>query len=138
MAIGIIFSVIFAVFAAIMSLAFKIAGKLRLTLPLLYIVIISTSTLFSHWVSDHNTLVMAGLFTLIGLVVLSWVYSLVKAIRARIKRPPDNDNFDNFVILQINYARELGIPLGENVRFDKNGYLLYAETGEPVFRYQVN
>ena len=63
------------------SVVFKIAGKMRLTIPLLYLLAASASTFFTSWTSEHEPLVLAGLFVLTGLSLLSWVWTLVNRIR---------------------------------------------------------
>ena len=63
------------------SVVFKIAGKMRLTIPLLYLIAASVSTFFTGWTAEHETLILAGLFVLTGLSLLSWVWTLVNRIR---------------------------------------------------------
>jgi len=118
----------------VLSLAFKIAGKLRLTLPLLYLLAAVVSTFFTRWTSENEPLVLLGLYILIGLVVLSWVYSLVKKIRNKAANRQSERSFEQFVLLQVEQARERGITL-DSVRIDADGFLLYPETGEPIFAY---
>ena len=72
-----------SVLLLILSLLFKVAGKLRLTLPLLYMVAAVISTFFTDWTSKNEQLVLLGLYVLIGLVFISWIVSLVKAVRRR-------------------------------------------------------
>lgn len=67
----------------VLSLAFKVAGKLRLGLPLLYFLAAIVSTFFTDWTSEHEDMVLLGLYILIGLVLLSWIYSLVKTIKQK-------------------------------------------------------
>ena len=56
MALGIILSLCFAALTFVLSLIFKIAGKLRLTLPLLYLLAAVVSTFFTDWTSQHEDL----------------------------------------------------------------------------------
>ena len=125
-------SLAITVLLIVLSLAFKIAGKLRLTLPLLYLLTAVVSTFFTDWTTKNEPLVLTGLYILIGMVVLSWIYSLVKKIRGRAVAARSEKSFERFAALQIEQARERGIPL-DRVRFDADGYLIHAETGEPVF-----
>lgn len=67
----------------LLSLLFRVAGKLRLTLPIWYILIAAVSTVFTDWTTKNEKWVMLGLVLLTGAVVLSWICSLVGAIRAR-------------------------------------------------------
>ena len=49
-----------SVLLLILSLLFKVAGKLRLTLPLLYMVAAVISTFFTDWTSKMNSLFFWG------------------------------------------------------------------------------
>ena len=113
----------------ILSLAFKVAGKLRLTLPLLYFLAAVVSTFFTDWTSKHEQLVLYGLYALIALVIISWVVSLVKVIR----RKRSEKTLEEDVAWQINRARELGIPVGE-VLIDSDGTVLDAKTRQPLIK----
>ena len=113
----------------ILSMAFKVAGKLRLTLPLLYFLAAVVSTFFTDWTSKHEQLVLYGLYALIALVIISWVISLVKVIR----RKQSEKTLEEDVAWQINRARELGIPIGE-VLIDSDGTVLDAKTRQPLIK----
>lgn len=113
----------------ILSLVFKVAGKLRLTLPLLYFLAAVVSTFFTDWTSKHEQLVLYGLYALIALVIISWVVSLVKVIR----RKRSEKTLEEDAAWQINRARELGIPVGE-VLIDSNGTVLDAKTRQPLLK----
>lgn len=111
----------------ILSLLFKVSGKLRLTIPLIYFLAAAVSTLFTDWTSKHEQLVFVGLYVLLGLVALSWIVSLVKAIqKKRYNRAVEED-----VAWQIQRARELGIPL-ENILILEDGTIVDADTRQPV------
>lgn len=47
------------------SLAMKIAGKLRLTLPFVYLLIAVISTFFTRWTTENEQLVLYGLYATI-------------------------------------------------------------------------
>jgi uncharacterized membrane protein YuzA (DUF378 family) len=111
----------------VLSIIFKVAGKARLTLPVLYILATAVSTLFTDWTTKHEALVFIGLYILIGLVAFSWIVSLVKSIRA--KKQEHNEEDD--AAWQIRRAREMGVPM-DNVTFDENGSLIDPRTGRPV------
>ena len=116
-----------SVLLLILSLLFKVAVKLRLTLPLLYMVAAVISTFFTDWTSKNEQLVLLGLYVLIGLVFISWIVSLVKAVRRRrMARTMEED-----VAWQINRARELGIPV-DSFLVDENGTVLDAQTKKPL------
>ena len=116
-----------SVLLLILSLLFKVAGKLRLTLPLLYMVAAVISTFFTDWTSKNEQLVLLGLYVLIGLVFISWIVSLVKAVRRRrMARTMEED-----VAWQIKRARELGMPV-DSFLVDENGTVLDAQTKKPL------
>lgn len=111
---------------ALLSLAFGIAAKLRLTLPLLYILIASISTVFTDWVIRHEQIVLWGLYALLGLSVLSWLRTLADAIRVW----RQNRNSEEDIAWQLRRARDMGVPL-DSIRFSV-GALLDPRTGLPV------
>lgn len=109
----------------ILSFIFKAAGKLRLTIPVLCFLLFST--VLNKWAVEHETLAYIILFSLLGLTVLSWIVSLIKAIR----RKRDEKFFEDDVAWQIRRAREMGVPL-DKVHFNEQGDLLDPRTGKPV------
>ncbi|NBJ16993.1 MAG: hypothetical protein FNP40_15840 [Dehalobacter sp. 4CP] len=111
----------------IISSLFKIAGKLRLGIPLIYLLIAVVSTFFTRWTTEHEQLVLMGLYIVIGLTALSWIISLIKTIRRR----RDEKYLEDDVAWQIQRAREMGIPL-DKIQFNGQGDLLDPRTGEPV------
>lgn len=127
MLIAVILSLSMTVGMLIFSFIFKVAGKLRLGIPLFYLIAAVISTFFTQWTTDHETLVFMGLYILIGLTVLSWIVSLVKAIR----RKRNERHFEDDVAWQIQRAREMDIPL-DNIQFNEHGDLLDPKTGKPV------
>lgn len=110
----------------LLSLLFWIAAKLRLTLPLLYILVVGISTVFSDFVRRNEQAVLLGLYFLLGLSILSWLCTLVQAVRdRRQKRFTEED-----IAWQLRRAREMGVPL-DSIRFS-GGTLLDPRTGKPV------
>lgn len=67
-------------FIALMSFSilFRIAGFLRLSIPLLYALIVPT--LFHQWYYAHTELAMGIWYVMLGLVALSWVVSVVRKV----------------------------------------------------------
>ncbi len=120
-----IISICLTVGLLILSFMFKVAGKLRLTIPVLCLLLFST--VLNKWAVEHETLAYIILFLLLGLTVLSWIVSLIKAIR----RKGDEKYFEDDVAWQIRRAREMGVPL-DKVQFNEQGDLLDPRTGEPV------
>lgn len=111
----------------LLSLIFRVAGKFRLTLPIWYILIAAVSTVFTDWTTQNEKWVMLGLYLLIGIVVLSWIHSLVSAIRA--KRQEHYEESD--IAWQIRRAREMGVPMN-GISFDSNNSLIDPRTGKHV------
>ena len=108
----------------ILSFIFKVAGKIRLTIPILCFLLFST--VLNKWAGEHETLAFIILFSLLGLTVLSWIVSLIKAIR----RKRDEKYLEDDVAWQIRRAREMGIHL-DKIQFNEHGDLLDPRTGEP-------
>ena len=109
----------------ILSFIFRVAGKIRLTIPILCLLLFST--VLNKWAGEHETLAFIILFSLLGLTVLSWIVSLIKTIR----RKRDEKHFEDDVEWKIRRAREMGVPL-DKVQFNEQGDLLDPRTGEPV------
>ena len=111
----------------ILSVVFKIAAKLRLTIPVLYILAAGISTVFTDWVSQHEKLILLGLYAQLAVVALSWAITAVKAIQNRNQDSCGEDD----IAWQIRRARELGVPL-DSIRFDSSNNLIDPRTGTPV------
>ncbi|KUK65794.1 hypothetical protein [Dehalobacter sp. 14DCB1] len=109
----------------ILSFIFKVAGKIRLSIPIICFLLFST--VLNKWAGEHETLAFIILFSLLGLTVLSWIVSLIKAIR----RKRDEKYLEDDAAWQIRRAREMGVPL-DKIQFNENGDLLDPRTGEPV------
>lgn len=111
----------------LISVSMKLAGKLRLTLPFIYLLIAVISTFFTRWTTENEQLVLYGLYALIALSVLSWLKSLKDFIsEKRYAKSMEDD-----VSLQILQAKKRGIPL-DNIYVDSQGTLRFNETDEPV------
>lgn len=110
-----------------LSAVFKIAAKLRLTIPVLYILAAGISTVFTDWVSQREKLILFGLYAQLILVALSWAITAVKAIQNRNQDSCEEDD----ITWQLRRARELGVPL-DSIRFDSSNNLIDPRTGMPV------
>lgn len=66
-------SLIITLFTQFLYILFKIAQKLKLTIPLLYLLIAVSSTFFSRWVPEHEQIVLNGLYILIGITLIRWI-----------------------------------------------------------------
>lgn len=109
----------------IISLLFKIAGKFKLTRPLLYLFL--TGTVLNKWASANETLAFTILFFLFAISLLQWL-SVVRKSRQEKKYYHSLQEDMNW---QIEKAREQNIPLS-SVYFDTNGNLRYQDTNEYV------
>lgn len=74
-------SLIVTLFIQAFYFLFKIAQKLKLTIPLLYLLIAVISTFFSRCVPEHEQMVLNGLYILIGITVIRWIVLGVQKIR---------------------------------------------------------
>ena len=74
-------SLIVTLFIQAFYFLFKIAQKLKLTIPLSYLLIAVISTFFSRWVPEHEQMVLNGLYILIGITVIRWIVLGVQKIR---------------------------------------------------------
>ena len=109
----------------ILSLLFRLAGKFRLTLPLLYFLL--TATVLNPWAAAHETLAFAILFCLLALSVISWLFSLRNAIRDRKYYKALEEDMS----WQVRRARNNGISM-DSVYFDSAGNMRYKDTKEIV------
>ena len=109
----------------ILSFIFKVAGKTRLAVPFLCLLLFST--VLNKWARENETLAFIILFSLLGLTVISWIVSLIKAIRRR----RDEKYLEDDVSWQIQRAREMGVPL-DKIQFNEHGDLLDPRTGQPI------
>ena len=66
-------SLIITLFTQFLYILFKIAQKLKLTIPLWYLLIAVSSTFFSRWVPEHEQIVLNGLYILIGITLIRWI-----------------------------------------------------------------
>ena len=109
----------------VLSFLFKVAGKLRLTLPLVYFLLVSS--VLNRWAASHETLAFAILYILIAFSVISWLFALKdKWQERRYYKAMEED-----MAWQIARARERGIPF-DSVYFDSDGNMRYDDTNEIV------
>lgn len=73
------FAIIIAITLMGIPLPFRIAGVLRLSVPLLYALVIPT--VFHGWYYDHFVLANTIWYVMLGLVAVSWVVSIVQRVR---------------------------------------------------------
>ena len=63
----------------LLLLLIHLAMKLRLSIPLVYLVLMLTA--FQPWYRVHTTLADGRLLVMLGCVMLSWIISLVRFVR---------------------------------------------------------
>lgn len=98
-------SLLISVILLLLSILFKLAGKLRLSLPLLYFLLIST--IFNKQAASHEPIALAILFILLAFSIISWLISLKNHIQdKRHLKAMEED-----IVWQIERARKNGIPL---------------------------
>lgn len=120
-----LFSLGLTVLLMILSLLFKIAGKLGLALPLIYFLLVST--ILNPWAARHESLAFAILFLLIALSVIRWMFALKDVISEyRYQKHVKED-----IAWQIKQARNKGIPL-DSVYIDDDGTMRYSDSKNPV------
>ena len=69
----------FSMLLHLLLLLIRIAMKLRLSIPLVYLVLMLT--VFQPWYRAHTALADGIFLALVGCTVLSWIISLVRFVR---------------------------------------------------------
>ena len=69
----------FSVMIQLLLLLIRIAMKLRLSIPLVYLVLMLT--VFQPWYRTHTALADGIFLALVGCVMLSWIISFVRFVR---------------------------------------------------------
>ena len=69
----------FSVMIHLLLLLIRIAMKLRLSIPLMYLVLMLT--VFQPWYRVHTALADGIFLALVGCVMLSWIISFVRFVR---------------------------------------------------------
>ena len=72
-------TVCFSVMVQLLLLLIRIAMKLRLSIPLVYLVLMLT--VFQPWYRTHTALADGIFLVMLGCVMLSWIISLVRFAR---------------------------------------------------------
>lgn len=97
----------------LLSILFRLAAVFRLTIPLLYALVVPT--LLSEWYYAHYTLANVIWYVLLAVTVLSWVYSLVRKISAMVEQRRHEKAKEEILIQRV---REAGRNGGGLVRVD--------------------
>ena len=127
----------------ILSILFRLAAVFRLTIPLLYALVVPT--LLSDWYYAHYTLANVIWYILLAVTALSWVYSLVRKIsaimeRRRGKLGKDNTGQNDHTALQAdggvtlnkghaNAAGGLSCETGQRDGGDSRRHIEFEKTG---------
>ena len=69
----------FSVMIQLLLLLIRIAMKLRLSIPLVYLVLMLTA--FRPWYRTHTALAYGIFLVMLGCVMLSWIISLIRFAR---------------------------------------------------------
>ena len=69
----------FSVMVHLLRLLIRIAIRLRLSIPLVYLVLMLT--VFQPWYRTHTALADGIILVMLGCVTLSWIISLVRFVR---------------------------------------------------------
>ena len=69
----------FSVLLHLLLLLIRIAMKLRLSIPLVYLVLMLTA--FQPWYRVHTALADGIFLALVGCVILSWIIAFVRFVR---------------------------------------------------------
>ena len=69
----------FSMLLHLLLLLIRIAMKLRLSIPLVYLVLMLTA--FRPWYRTHTALADGIFLVMLGCVMLSWIISLVRFVR---------------------------------------------------------
>ncbi len=124
-----ILSIAFTVVMLVLSIIFKVAGKLRLTLPVLFFLLMAFP--FNRWASANETLVWAILGGLIALCLLSWIISLVKTIKRRCFEKDSAEARLDYMQWQREKAHALGYS-DMDVYYDEDGNIRNERTKERI------
>lgn len=90
----------------VLALLSRLAALTRMTIPLLYTV--SMLTVFHGWYRAHTVLADRILFALVGLVILSWLFSLGKCVWSFIREQSEDRAAVEYFAYRVRNARENG------------------------------
>ena len=90
----------------LLSILFRVAAVFRLSIPLLYALIVPT--LFHEWFEAHRVLGEGICYAMLAIVVVSWIVSFVKKIRSIIARRRENQISEEIFLARLREARENG------------------------------
>lgn len=104
--------ILLSIATLIISIIFKLAAVFRLTIPLLYVV--AMNTFWCSWYQAHQSLGDIIFFVLLGLVVLSWIISLVRKIQSIFQKRQEEKDLESIVRYRIREQRRNGVQPDEH------------------------
>lgn len=90
----------------VLALLFRLAAAFRLTIPLLYVVVMNT--VCHSWYQAHSLWGDRLFFILLGLVALSWLISLGKCVWNFIQEKREDRAAVEYFAYRVRKARERG------------------------------
>lgn len=90
----------------VLALLSRLAALTRMTIPLLYTV--SMLTVFHSWYQANAAMADDILFALVGLVILSWLFSLGKCVWSFIREQSEDGAAVEYFAYRVRKARENG------------------------------
>ncbi|WP_195268893.1 hypothetical protein [Eubacterium sp. 1001713B170207_170306_E7] len=122
-------SLIFFVVIVLVVLAFMIAPKLKLTLPLTCFVLFCT--LLSPWAGAHEALAFKIIYLLIGQAGIRWIITLVLFIKDRMDDHRLDRGLEADLYWQLQKAEERNVPL-KDLYMDDDGTLRNTTDHKPL------
>lgn len=122
-------SLIFFVVIALVIVAFMIAPKLKLTLPLTCFVLFCT--ILSPWAGAYEALAFKIIFLLIGQAGIRWIITLVLFIKDRIDDHRLDRALEADIHWQLQKAKERKVSLND-IYMDDDGTLRSATDHKPL------
>ena len=119
-------SLIITIVLIVLSFVLKLAGKLRLTLLVVYFLPIST--FLNPWAAAHEKLAFAILFILLGFSLISWIRSFKEYWDERQYYKTMKED----IAWQARTARARGIST-RDCYIDSEGTMRYNKDDKPIF-----
>ena len=103
----------------LLSIVFRLAAVFRLTIPLVYALIVPT--VFHEWYYANQTLANVIWYALLAVVVLSWVVSLIRKVRGILLRRREDKMLELIVLNRMREAQMYGKPEADG------GYMIQVD-----------
>ena len=92
----------------LLSVVFRLAAVFRLTIPLLYALVVPT--VFHEWYYANQPLANVIWYVLLAVVVLSWMVSLVRNVRGILLQRREDKMLELIVLNRMREAQMYGEP----------------------------